>query len=920
MSRHLLAALLLLLLAAGSAHAELVINKYTNDFAISSPYNEQLKLCSCQTQVDRIIVENTGNFYADFHVEVQAGFPGQLRIVPEDFQLAPKHLREVLVYIDGTCGMAGTFDYDVTVTNSFGRTERIHRTIRIDPCQTTALDVTPEALTVGLCQPATYEVTVENVGTYPDDYGLSFGPYDSVAQVRERFMRLEPGERLTQNVTFRFPCTEFGERSIPFTARSHSGDGAAAERTLTITNDYAFALGVPTSVEACAQTSTHVPVTISNDASVPDEIVLDIDAPGFVSVVGGERAVQLPAAGNASIALAIAPGRNDIGQHPITITARDTLGGVTHTRTATLSVANCYSVAAEVRIDPVTAAQSLSACCGTRTLYANIRNTGDREQVFQVMLDGPSIFTLEETTVRLQPNQNVNIPIRADLPCTDEEYAFSVLAWPAGQPQVNSSASFAVNSATQRTCHQVQIDEDELVMRETHGVLPVIVKHTGIEGGNYSIALNSTILRVLEGHVALEPGEQKTIHLVPIVNLTEAEKGRYIVHPAFTLVMPQELEYIESVGVELRGKGLWASLRDWLAGLPWEIVGACGWIILVLLLLLIAAIVMLLAMYGGWAPFGEMPRSTLAAVRTVLLALMLLLLVSMAFLRFPGEELRYERVAQGTNATVIEMYQNTEATIDLDRYFDDPDMDDLTYVSTQPQNINVEIRDSMMTLRPEHNFAGENTMVITASDAKGGLADSPVFLIRVIPQRQLGFFGWLNVWCGFIIVLLLIAILGTLFLMTLTVRERRPAAFQRQNVIRVVAPPTRRIVRTAKARRAAPVKRSTGRPSRKAAVVASRALSRPVVAKPVAVQRAQPLGSVSTVRSEGQTVNIAVGQPVAAAGREELALVASKTGNTVHTPYCMIARQIPKGKRIAFSSKREAMNAGLVPCKACRPF
>jgi hypothetical protein len=76
-------------------------------------------------------------------------------------------------------------------------------------------------------------------------------------------------------------------------------------------------------------------------------------------------------------------------------------------------------------------------------------------------------------------------------------------------------------------------------------------------------------------------------------------------------------------------------------------------------------------------------------------------------------------------------------------------------------------------------------------------------------------------------------------------------------------------------------------------------------------------------------VNIAVGQPQANAPAivavpgfkpSEVIYIGSKAGNTVHTPYCMNARRIPKNKRIAYSTKREAVSAGLVPCKMCRPF
>jgi hypothetical protein len=83
-------------------------------------------------------------------------------------------------------------------------------------------------------------------------------------------------------------------------------------------------------------------------------------------------------------------------------------------------------------------------------------------------------------------------------------------------------------------------------------------------------------------------------------------------------------------------------------------------------------------------------------------------------------------------------------------------------------------------------------------------------------------------------------------------------------------------------------------------------------------------------KGSGQTVNIAVGQPQASTPAQtlvvpgvkqsEIVYVGAKGGNTVHTPYCMNARRIPRNKRVAFTTKKEAVNAGLVPCRLCRPF
>src|SRR3989344_1658757 len=98
------------LILSSFASAELIVNKYTNDFTAESPNNEQLKLCSCETKVDRIIVQNVGNFYADFYVSINSRYPSKIRVPMQDFQLAPKHFQEVLIYIEESCQVRGAYD------------------------------------------------------------------------------------------------------------------------------------------------------------------------------------------------------------------------------------------------------------------------------------------------------------------------------------------------------------------------------------------------------------------------------------------------------------------------------------------------------------------------------------------------------------------------------------------------------------------------------------------------------------------------------------------------------------------------------------------------------------------------------------------------------------------------------------------
>jgi hypothetical protein len=245
--------------------------------------------------------------------------------------------------------------------------------------------------------------------------------------------------------------------------------------------------------------------------------------------------------------------------------------------------------------------------------------------------------------------------------------------------------------------------------------------------------------------------------------------------------------------------------------------------------------------------------------------LLAIALVWLAVQGSPAPATTYERVADGSNASVIEWYQNDQKIVDLDQYFADPDADALSYTATQPSDMTASIEGSTLTLVPDRNFVGENTLVVTASDAKGGLTDSPVFTLRVIPKKHLSFLETLQVWCSQVIAVLLVAILVVLLLLAVGVKHKR-ANDPRKNVIVVVPRPPRK-----KARRA------------------------PRKSARAAVTRTARVTSAATY-------------------------MAARDGTTVHLPECVVARRIPKGHRVTYATKGAAVKAKLVPCRMCRPF
>jgi len=111
---------------------------------------------------------------------------------------------------------------------------------------------------------------------------------------------------------------------------------------------------------------------------------------------------------------------------------------------------------------------------------------------------------------------------------------------------------------------------------------------------------------------------------------------------------------------------------------------------------------------------------------TLLIAIVLVLLINPTMIN--------------TNTTGIpsqKWTQGNEQTIDLNKYFNDPDGDTLSFgIKEEIEGIDVEIVEGIAYLMPAREFTGIETIVFTATDNKGGYAESNPVKLTVLTTMQ----------------------------------------------------------------------------------------------------------------------------------------------------------------------------------------
>jgi|GEM_PF-1034015 len=778
---------LVLLTVIPAASAALIVNKYTNDFAVQSPYAEEITACSCENRADLITVTNTGNFYSSFTASVLSEQPEWYKVSLKEFTLAPGESRTVVVYAEPSCGTIGQYDYTIKILSSFGREQLLHRSMDIRKCQNVFLTVETNVNETNLCTPVTFHLTVKNVAEFADTYHLDLGSFNDYVVYNDggRDLFLLPNEQRTMDAVITAPCSLYGEITVPFTITSDKNK-IVEQRSVSfrIINQFDHEILAPEKIEICARLPSDLSIGVKNAINVSNDYDVLITGPGYMNY--DIKEFHLDGFEQKNLTLTFDPGIGDDGSEIVKVRVASKLGDIKKTKEITVGVFDCFRYSVGFVDEQQSGAGSYTdtACCGEKEYTFNIRNGGQTEETYNILVNGPSWFAPDETTIRLKPSENKNVRFVAKLPCNDQTYEIPVTVVLTKHASINETVLFTVNSQTQQTCHAVELDASRVSLDNETGVLPLFLTSTGIEGGVYHVALDAELYsEPLERIVTLEPGETQVLHLQTKQNLTDYFDGKY---------QSTVLLTYDSLNVTYAGQ-FWTDYqhlswftRTWraIASYDYGAVSPCLWaMILLTILVLVALCVLLLAFLGKLVAFrASWSEQGIFILKTLLLVALLLVLLALILSPWPPKASFYEDGVNDTSGLVLQWYENERFDADLAQYFDDPDQDDMVFTSSQPAHVAVAIEDGVATLTPERNWAGNDKIVFTASDGKGGVTDSPILGLIVLQRKELTFGQWLGRYCVQINLLLLAFLLVLLLLLAflfLTPRSQKPVPGQK---------------------------------------------------------------------------------------------------------------------------------------------
>lgn len=772
----LLLLLLLTSLAASAASAKMIVNKFTNDFAVSSPYTADVKACSCENGAEPITVTNTGGFPTDFTVSIVAD-QNWYQLSPAQFSLAPGDSQTILVYTEPGCSVTGEYEYSIKIDSSYGRERILTRNLNLQQCQNIFLTVAGPN-TSNLCQPLTFHAQLKNVAEFPDTYHLDLGSFNDYTQYSggSQDTYLVPDQAAAFNVTVTPPCSLYGDITIPFTITSQK-NGVTEQRpqSVVIQNQFDHEIVANTTDETCSRIPSEYTFGVHNLINVSNTYDIIVTGPGFMNYEPKE--LNLSGLEEKNVTVTLNPAKGQEGAYTLHLLVNSQLGNIQKTRDVALNVMDCYAFSTGFVNLPTdtSGAYTDQTCCGEKTYTLNIRNSGQAEEIYNIDVDGPTWFAPEEKTIRLQPGENQNVKIDAQLPCTDDNYEIPVTVSLIQHPSISDTVTFKVESETQQTCHAVTATTGNIKLNEETKIIPFIIKNTGLEGGAYAVQLKGALYNdTLEHEISLAPGEEKVLHFTTVGNLTDYFDGKYLAGLTVTYE-PLNLTYDQPFWTRLSHTS-WLT-KAWRTATQYDYAALppCLWLALLLLLVAIGAVVWLILLLNGKGrtlQTQSFSQNTLLLTRGVLILLLLAAVLWLSLAPLPPKADLYAKPTNDTTGLVFQWYENEQFKVDLNHYFTDPDNDTLQFTATQPAHVAVTIEGNVATLTPEHNWAGDDQIVFTANDEHGGITDSPILELRVLQQQHLTLLQWINRYCTQVILSLATIILVLLLLIAFLCKPR----------------------------------------------------------------------------------------------------------------------------------------------------
>ena len=732
---------------AGVSSSNIDIVKYQLAYSFfSGARDANPSVCSCSAITDRILIQNTGSFGADF--TLTTNLPQYVSVPKGIIHLEKGESAYVDLLISAACGVTDSQTYTITIKSNLGREQIITRPLTINKCQSINANLYVDNTEIHPCQPVEYNITVQNPAPFDEKYVVSPTTFKESFDNKAYELNIPAGQTGVADFKLNLDCSIYGDKKIDFQVISVNNNmQASLSHNLKIDKNYSFETKISSYLGACTEEKKIIPVLINNTSPIYNEYHLELQgAPSFIALQSSY--MDLNPGEEKSVNLELYPKTGNEKVYKFTLVVKTAKGDTVYTQPLELNAKDCYELSLQPNFDT-----PKNICSGKNEYNITVKNTGETSESINLWTHGSTYASLKDTNINLNSGESKDVTVYIT-PIDDvnkESFSFAVQANLNGKSVSKTWSTKALKFTTFNQYSCTYPKPSTKIINSRYNDTGAIVKITnqGLIQTNYALSLDgSSWLSLPTKSITVAPGETKDV-FIKYYSDNSTVKSEY--YASLDLKANNRVVYKEPLRITLSNTPLLEKVYDFLTATVCRSVST-----ILLILILIALILFIINISKKSSTYHYRGQKMV-----MLVGLGLIILAVLGILIFFGvPKSYYPPINSAQNATHHTFYEDSTFKLDLSAYFKDPDNDTLTYsVDSMPKDVPVKIDGKTAVMIPNHNWYGTENVVIKATDTAGVSVLSPIISLEVLDVLEYTPIQIYDMYCHYTALILFIVLI-----------------------------------------------------------------------------------------------------------------------------------------------------------------